>query len=157
MEAVPALTLNEDGVVVELPGMSTEPDLHQLQDAPKLAHICNGPFRGALLADAMGLGKSLTVAMTVMLSGKTRGAHHGVWWSPQSPGWTSGSQSCTVIGEGCVKMHRGDQCDSRSPAFEDERVFRKCKETCKSERRSMRAADQRTLTGRCSGNVYAFQ
>jgi hypothetical protein len=70
VEAIPPLTLSEDGVVVELPGMSTEPDQHQLQNAPKLCHICEGPFKGALLADAMGLGKSLTVAMTVMLSGK---------------------------------------------------------------------------------------
>jgi hypothetical protein len=31
LEEVPPLTLSEDGVVVELPGMSTELDMHQLQ------------------------------------------------------------------------------------------------------------------------------
>jgi len=76
-EAISPLILTEEGVIVELPGMSTEPYLHQLQSAPKLFHMCNGPFRGALLADAKGLGKRLTVAMTVMLSGKTRHRYHG--------------------------------------------------------------------------------
>jgi hypothetical protein len=75
LEEVPPLTLSEDGVVVELPGMSTEPDVHRLHDAPRLLHVCGGPFKGTISADAMGLGKSLTVAMTVMLSGKTRGPH----------------------------------------------------------------------------------
>lgn len=76
-EAIPPLTLTEDGMVVELSGMSTEPYQHQLQSAPKLCHMCEGPFGGALLADAKGLGKRLTVVMTVMLSGKTRHRSHG--------------------------------------------------------------------------------
>jgi len=76
-EAISPLTLTEGGVIVELSGMSTQPYQHQLQSAPKLCHMCEGPFRGALLADAKGLGKGLTVAMTVMLSGKTRHRNHG--------------------------------------------------------------------------------
>jgi hypothetical protein len=75
LEAISPLTLSEDDVVVELPGMSTEPDMHQLHNVPKLFYVCGGPFKEPSFADTMGLGKSLTVAMTVMLSGKTRGPH----------------------------------------------------------------------------------
>jgi hypothetical protein len=59
--------------VVKLPGVSTEPNQHQMQNATKSLRICGDSFKGAILADTMGLGKYLTVAITVMLSGKTHG------------------------------------------------------------------------------------
>jgi DNA repair protein RAD16 len=38
---------------------------HQLKGAAQMLHLCDSPFNGGILADAMGLGKTFTAAAVI--------------------------------------------------------------------------------------------
>ncbi|KAH0167802.1 hypothetical protein KCU67_g3751, partial [Aureobasidium melanogenum] len=67
------LEINEQGNVVALPQLRTIPKDYQLSVVTKGLKLCDGPNRGFIFADHMGLGKTLACGMLVMASGKTRG------------------------------------------------------------------------------------
>lgn len=46
---------------------SFQPKLHQLKGAAQIRHACLSEFRGMILADPMGLGKTLTTILALWL------------------------------------------------------------------------------------------
>ena len=49
------------------PGMLIEPYPFQLKAAAQIDFCCEGPFRGIILADRMGMGKALTRTLATWL------------------------------------------------------------------------------------------
>lgn len=54
-------------------GITCTPHMHQLYAASRLAFLLRSPLLGAILADKMGLGKTISAILTMRLAGKVDG------------------------------------------------------------------------------------
>lgn len=62
---------------IKPPGITSTPHQHQLFALSRLAFLCKSPLRGGILADPMGMGKTLVAIMLMLLLPKKAG--EGPW------------------------------------------------------------------------------